>query len=57
MPDILQQTDILLDLLSINSYDNFIIVNYEYLPKHHAWDTNGFDLYIYIKGKYERVGV
>ena len=23
----------------------------------HAWDTNGFDLYIYIKGKYEKLGV
>jgi len=49
-------TDVFKDLY-LNSYDTFIIENYEFLPEWNAWDRDGFDLYIYIKGLYKIVSV
>lgn len=49
-------TDIFQDLF-LNSHDNFTIEHYEFFPEYNAWDRDGFDLYIYVKGKYEMVSI
>lgn len=43
--------------LYLNAYDTFVIEHYEFLPEYRAWDRDGFDLYIFIKGTYQVVGV
>jgi hypothetical protein len=41
--------------LYLNAYDTFVIDNYEFYPEYNAWDRDGFDLFIYIKGSYKMV--
>ena len=43
--------------LYLSSYDTFVIYNYEFFPEYNAWDRDGFDLFIYVKGSYRMVSV